>query len=66
MTAYSDTDYADKINDSRSASGTAITLGGATVSQTRSTQGYALLCTADAEYVSLGEGVKEVLFTGAV
>ena len=32
LTAYSDADYADKSNDRRSVSGTAVTLGGAAVS----------------------------------
>eukprot|EP00904_Undaria_pinnatifida_P007540 jgi/Undpi1/3916/HiC_scaffold_16.g07284.m1 len=66
LTAYSDADYADKSNDRRSVSGTAITLGGAAVSWASSTQTCVTLSTAEAEYVALGEGVKEALFTGAV
>ena len=66
LTTYSDADYADKSNDRRSVSGTVISLGGAAVSWASSTQRCVTLPTAEAEYVSLGEGVKEVLFTGAV
>ena len=66
LTAYSDADYVDKSNDRRSMSGTAITLGGAAVSWASSMQSCATLSTAEAEYVALGEGVKQTLFTGAV
>ena len=66
LNAYSDADYADKANDRRSVSGTVITLGGAAVSWASSTQRCVTLSTAEAEYVALGEGVKEALFTGAV
>ena len=66
LTAYSDAVYADKSNDRRSVSGTIITLGGAAVSWVSSTQGCVTLSTAEAEYVALGKGVKEALFTGAV
>ena len=65
LIAYSsDADYADKSNDRRSVSGTVITFGGATVSWASSTQRCVTLSTAEAEYVALGEGVKEALFTG--
>ena len=47
-------------------SGTVITLGGAAVSLASSSQKCVLLSTAEAEYVALGEGVQEALFTGAV
>ena len=67
LAAYSDADYADKSNDRRSVSGTVNTLGGAAVSWAsfNSTQRCATLSTAEAEYLALGEGVKEALFTGA-
>ena len=65
LTTYSDADYADKSNDRHSVSGTVITLGGAAVSWASSTQRCVTLSTAEAEYVTLGEGVKEALFTGA-
>ena len=66
LTSYSDADYADKSTDRRSVSGTVITLGGAAVSRASSTQRCVTLSTAEVEYVALGEGVKEALFTGAV
>ena len=64
LIAYSDADYADKLSDRRSVSGTVITFGGATVSWASSTQRCVTLSTAEAEYVALDEGVKEALFTG--
>ena len=66
LTAYSDADHADKSNDKRSVSGTVITLGGAAVSWASSTQRCVTSSTAEADYVALGEGVKEALFTGEV
>ena len=66
LTAHSDAVYADKPNARRSVSGTLITLGGAAVSWASSTQMWVTLSTAKAEYVALGEGVREALFTGAV
>ena len=66
LTAYSDADYADKSDDGRSVAGTVITLGGAAVSWPSSTQRCVTLSTAEAEYVALGEGMKEALFTGAI
>ena len=66
LTAYNDADYADKSNNRRSVSGTVITMEGAAVSWACSTQKWVALSTAEAEYVALGEGVKEALFTGAV
>ena len=46
LTAYSDTDYADKSNGRRSVSGTAVTLGDAAVSWASSTQRCVTLFTA--------------------
>ena len=66
LTAYSDADYANESNDRRSVSGTVVTLGGAAVSWASSTQRCMTMSTTEAEYVALGEGVKEALFTGAV
>ena len=66
LTAYSDADYADKSNDRRSVSGTVITLEGAAVSWVSSTKRCVALSSAEGEYVALGEGVKEALFTRAV
>ena len=47
-------------------SGTIISSGGAAVNWASSTQRFVTLSTAEAEYVALGEGVKEALFTGTV
>ena len=47
LTAYSDANYADKSNDRRLVSGTAITLGGAAVSWASSTQRCVTLSTAE-------------------
>ena len=66
LTAYNDADYADKSNDRRSVSGTAISLRGAAVSWASSTQRCVALSTAEAEYATQGERLREALFTGAV
>ena len=66
LTANCNADYAEKSNDRRSVSGTVITWGSAAVSWASSTQRCVTLSTAEAEYVAVGEGVKEALFTGAV
>ena len=66
LTAYCHADYADKSNDRHSVSGTVITLGGAAVSWASSMQRCVRLSTPEAEYVPLGEGVMEALFTGAM
>ena len=65
LTVYSDAEYVDESNDRRSVSGTVINLGGAAVSWASSTHRCDDLSTAEAEYVALGERVKEALFTGA-
>ena len=63
---YSDANYADESNDRRLVSGTVITLGGAAVSWASSTHRCVTLSRAESEYIALGEGVNEALFTGAV
>jgi len=47
-------------------SGVVVTLGSATVSWLSSTQKIVTLSTTEAEYVALGDGVKEALFAKAV
>ena len=61
LTACNDADYADKSNDRRSVSGTVFSLGCAAISWASSTQRCVTLSTAEAEYLALGEGVKEAL-----
>ena len=65
LNVYADADYASKENDRRSASGTAVILGGTVVSHTSKTQRVVSLSTSEAEYIAAGEGVKEALFVGA-
>ena len=63
-TGYSDADYADKSDDRRSVSRTVTSPGGVAVRRASSMQRRVTLPTAEAEYVNLGEGVNEALFTG--
>ena len=58
---YTDANYAEKADDRRSVSGVAITVGKSTVSWSSSTQKIVTLSTTEAEYVALGDGVKEGL-----
>ena len=66
LTAYRDADYADRSKDRRPVSVTVVSLGGAAVCWASSTQKCVTLPTAQAEYVTLGETVKEDPFWGAV
>ena len=59
---YSDSNYARDENDRRSVSGGAILCGGATVSWFSRTQRCVTLSSTEAEYVAMGEVVKEALF----
>ena len=63
---YTDAKYAEKADDKRSVSGVAVTVGNSTVGWSSSTQKIVTLSTTDAEYVVLGDGVKEGLFVEAV
>ena len=63
---YADADYADKANDRRSVSGTAVTLGGTVESHASKTQHAVSLLTSEAEYIAAGDGVKKALFVRAV
>ena len=58
---YADANYAENADDRRSVSGVAITVGKSTVSWSSSTQKIVTLSTTEAEYVALGDGVKEGL-----
>ena len=48
LSLYVDADYADKANDTRSVSGTAVMLGGSVVSATSATQHCIKLPTSEA------------------
>ena len=60
--AFTDADYASKAADRRSVSGGAIMCGGGCVSWFSRTQKCVTLSTTEAEYVAMGDVVKEVLF----
>lgn len=62
LEAYADADYASKSNDRRSVSGGAIMCGGASICWFSRTQKCVTLSTSEAEYVALGDAVKELLF----
>ena len=66
MSVYTGANFAEKADDKRSVSRVVVTLGSATVSWLSSTQKIVTLSTTEAEYVALGDGVKEALFAKAV
>lgn len=66
LSVYTDSNYAEKPDDRRSVSGVAVTLGKSTIAWLSSTQRIVTLSTTEAEYVALGDGVKEALFAKAV
>ena len=59
---FADADYASKATDKRSVSGGSIMCGGASVCWFSTTQKCVTLSTSEAEYVALGNAVKELLF----
>ncbi|CAB1104630.1 unnamed protein product [Ectocarpus sp. CCAP 1310/34] len=59
---YADADFASKAADRRSVSGGIVTCGGGAVSWFSRTQKCVTLSTTEAEYVALGDVVKEILF----
>lgn len=59
---FADADYANRATDRRSVSGGAIMYAGACVCCSSRTQKCATLFTCEAEYVALGDAVKEFLF----
>ena len=59
---FADADYASKATDRRSVSGRAIMCGGVCVCWFSRTQKCVTLSTSEAEYVALGDTVKELLF----
>ena len=66
LEVYADADYADKANNMRSVSGTAVTLEVPLVSHASKTQHVVSLSTSEAEYIAAADGVKEALFVRAV
>ena len=62
LVAYSDSDYARDESDRRSISGGAIMCAGACVSWFSRTQRCVTTSSTEAEYVSMGDCVKEALF----
>ena len=66
LSVSADANYAEQADDRRSVSGVAVTLGNSVVSWVSSTQKIVTLSTTEAEYVALGDGVKESLFAKSV
>ena len=62
LEVFADADYASKATDRRSVSGGLIMCGGASVCWFSRTQKCVTLSTSEAEYVALGDAVKELLF----
>ena len=62
LEAFADADYASKASDRRLVSGELIMCGGASVRWFSRTQKCITLSTSEAEYVALGDAVKELLF----
>ena len=62
LEVFADADYASKATDRRSVSGGVIMCGGASVCWFSRTQKCVTLSTTEAEYVALGDAVKELLF----
>ena len=62
LEVFADADYASKATDRRSVSGGAIMCGGACVCWFSRTQKCVTLSTSEAEYIALGDAVKELLF----
>ena len=62
LEVFADADYTSKATDRRFVSGGAIMCGGACVCWLSRTQKCVTLSTSKAEYVALGDAVKELLF----
>ena len=62
LEVFADADYASKATDRWSVSGGLIMCGGASVCWFSRTQKCVTLSTSEAEYVALGDTVKELLF----
>lgn len=66
LTVHTDSNFAEKADDRRSVSGVLVSLGYSTICAFSSTQKTTSLSTAEAEYLALGDGVKEALFAKSV
>jgi len=63
---YVDADFASKANDRRSVSGAVLLVAGMIVAWFSRTQKCITLSTSEAEYVGMGDGVKEALFVNGL
>ena len=66
LEVFADADYASKATGRRSVSGGLIMCRGASVCWFSRTQKCVTLSTSEAEYVALGDAVKELLFLGQI
>ena len=66
ISVFADANYAEKADGRISVSRVAVTVGKSSVSWFSSTQKIVTLSTTEAEYVTLGDGVKEALFVKGV
>ena len=62
LEVFADADYASKASDRRSVSGGVIVCGGPSICWFSRTQKCVTISTSEAEYVTLGDAVKESLF----
>ncbi|CAB1096235.1 unnamed protein product [Ectocarpus sp. CCAP 1310/34] len=63
---YVDADFASKATDRRSVSGALVLVAGCLVSWFSWTQKCVSLSTSEAEYIAMGDGVKEALFVNGM
>ena len=61
LSAYADSSFANKADDRKSVSGAAVLYGGTAVMWLSRTQRCVTLSSTEAEYVAIGECIKEVL-----
>ena len=66
LETYVDADYAHKADDRRSVLGVAVCCGGTLASWFSRKQKRVTLSTKEAEYVAMGDGVKEALYVRGV
>ena len=66
MELWTDSNYAEKADDTRSVSGIAVMLCHGVVGWASSTHKVISVSTTEAEYISIGDGVKEALFAKGV